>query len=186
MLCDGSAAVCVRGVTWSGSRQLLHRILLATDGTVTTILEAYAAEPIEAVRLSQSLQPARPQDAELLDVDSSSPVLERHVLLRGVCSGTIFIYGESLIVPERLDPSIIDCLGSTNEPIGRLLRAYRLETFREVVAVGKRRAGSTGVYFGSGEDALLLSRTYRVVVQGQPVMLITEKVLADSEEVEGS
>ncbi len=186
---DRPPAARERAATWlgkAGSRELLHRILLATDGTVTTILEAYAGEPIEAVRLAQSLRPARPQEAELLDVGTASPVLDRHVLLRGVRSGTTFLYGESVLVPERLDPSIVDRLGSTNEPIGQLLRTSRLETFREVLAVGEQPAGSHGTYFDSGEDALLLFRTYRVILRGQPILLITEKVPAGSGEALGS
>lgn len=175
--------------TWSGtagSRRLMHQILFATDGTVTTILEAYAGEPVEAVRLAQSLQPARPQDAELLALPEGSPVLDRHVLPCGVRGGMPFLCGESLIVVERLDPCIVDRLESTNEPIGQLLRACRLETFREVLAVGEQPAGSYGAYFGVHQDVRLLSRTYRVVSQGQPIMLITERVLACGEETDGS
>lgn len=186
---DRTPAVRVRAATWlgqAGSRELLHRILLTTDGTVTTILEAYAGEPIGAIRLAQSLQPARPQDAEPLAVAAGSSVLARHVLLRGARSGTTFLSGESLIVSDRLGPSIVDRLGSTNEPIGQLLRTYRLETFREVLAVGEQPAGSFGTYFGSGQDALLLFRTYRIILRGQPIALITEKVLAEGEEVYGT
>lgn len=176
---------CVRKLARSrtaGSRELLHRILLATDGTVTTILEAYAGEPIEAVRLAQSRRPTAPHQAELLDVSAGSPVLDRHVLLRGACSETTFLYGESLIVPERMDAGIVDRLTSTNEPIGALLREHRLETFREVLTVGSEPAGTYGPHFGSDEDAVLLFRTYRVLARAQPIALITEKVLADAEE----
>jgi chorismate--pyruvate lyase len=180
--------VCGSVPSWSGtagSLRLLHRILLATDGTVTTILEAYAGEPITAERLDQSLQPARPHEAELLAVAAGSPVINRRVLLRGGHSGVTFLHGESLIVPERMDPVVMDRLESTDEPIGLLLRASRLETFREVVAVGEQRAGTYGSYFGSGENAMLLFRTYRVVFRGQPVVLITENVLAGAEETGG-
>lgn len=170
----------------AGSRQLLHRILLTTDGTVTTILEAYAGEPIEAVRLAQSRQPAGPQDAELLAVTADSPVLHRRVLLCGARSGTAFVHGESLIVPERLDPGILGRLESTSEPIGALLRASRLETFREILAAGEQPAGASASDFGCDEDAVLLYRTYRVVRRGQPLALITERVLADGEDSDGS
>ncbi|MPZ65289.1 MAG: DUF98 domain-containing protein [Pseudonocardiaceae bacterium] len=186
--CDRASTVSGPATTPSampGSQELLHRILLATDGTVTTILEAYAGESIEAIRLTQSIQPARPEDAELLAVDAGSPMISRQVLLRGVYSGMVFLHGESLIVPERLSPSIIERLGSTNQPVGVLLRTSRVETFREVLAVGEQRAGSYGAYFGSDEDAVLLFRTYRVFSRGQPVVLITENVLAGAEEAGG-
>lgn len=175
-------SLCVQGT--AGSRELLHRILLATDGTVTMILEAYAGEPIEAVSLAQSRQPATPQQAELLDVSAGSQVLDRHVLLRGARSATTFLYGEALIVPERMDPEILDRLTSTSEPIGTLLREHRLETFREVLMVGKQTAGSCAVHFGSGADAVLLFRTYRILTRAQPIALITERVLAGAEETD--
>ncbi len=164
------------------SRQLLHRILLATDGTVTTILEAYADEPIEARRLAQRRRPAGQQDAEPLAVDPGCSVLDRHVLLCGARSGTTFLYGESLIVPDRLDPGIIDRLESTSQPIGALLRASRLETFREILAAGDHPAGSYARHFGTDEDAVLLYRTYRVLLRGQPIALVTEKLVAGGDE----
>lgn len=185
---DRRAEVCGRVPSWpggAGSRNLLHRILLRTDGTVTTILEAYAGEPIMATRLGQSIQPARPHDAEPLGVAAGSPLIDRRVLLRGAHSGVTFLHGESLIVADRVSPELVERLESTDEPIGLLLRASRLETFREVLAVGEQRAGSYAAYFGSDEDAVLLFRTYRVLSHGQPVVLITENLLAGAEETGG-
>lgn len=173
-------AVAGRRPAWSGtagSRELLHRILLATDGTVTLILEAFANERIEAVRLAQSLQPAGVEPAELLAVEPGSSVLDRHVLLRGADSGATFLYGESLIVASRLDRNLLDDLDCTHKPIGHLLRASRLETFREVLAVGEQAAGPYGTYFDCGGEAVLLFRTYRIILRGQPIALITERVL---------
>lgn len=163
------------------SGELMQRMLLATDGTVTTLLEVYAGEPIEAVELGQSRRPALSQDAEMLAMGEGADLLDRRVLLCGVRSGSRFVYGESLIVPERLEADILERLESTTEPIGKLLRTRRLETFREVITVGKQRAGPLGALFGSTEDAVLLFRTYRIIIGGSPAVLITEKVPANDE-----
>lgn len=180
-----SSAPSAGAATCSGSRRLLHRILLATDGTVTTILEAYANEPIEARRLAQRRRPAGQQEAGMLDVSPGCLVLDRRVLLYGARSGSPFLCGESLIVPDRLDPDLVGRLESTSQPIGALLRASRLETFREVLVADAHPAGSYARNFGCDEDAVLLYRTYRILLQARPIALITEKVLAADEAGDG-
>ncbi len=113
---------------------VFERILLITDGTVTDLLEAFAGEAISVVKLSQSIG-HRNGDAHALDVLEHEHVLQRTVLLRGADSGTSFLYGDSVIVPERLPPALFEGLMATGQTIGRLLATYRLETFREIVDV---------------------------------------------------
>lgn len=157
------------------SPDLLHRILLATDGTVTSVLEAYAEEPVRATMLAQFVQPSRSRDAALLAVPEGAPVLNRKVLLCGERSGRTFLYGQSLILVERLDRRIADGLVLTNKPIGILLRESRIETFREILTAGQERAGACAAYFQAAEDATLLFRTYRIEARGRPIMLVTER-----------
>jgi chorismate-pyruvate lyase len=50
-----------------------------------------------------------------------------------------------------------------------------VETFREILAVDQVPAEGCGSYFGIDERAPVISRTYRIISSGQPVMVITEK-----------
>lgn len=156
-----------------------QRILLGTDGTVTHILEAFADEPIEVVKLDQRLDGPTDADAAL-DVPRDARVLRRQVVLRTRRSKAVLLYAEAVIAPDRLPLELLSGLLDTDKPIGRLLAEHRLETFREVLVVDREPAGLCAVHFDGDADAELIFRTYRILSRGAPIMLITEKFPADS------
>ncbi len=152
----------------------LQRILLTSDGTLTEILEAYLLEKIQLVKLSEELvNITKPILA--LDLDIGSQVIERKVLLKGKISLNNFIYAESIIVPERLDKSLRSRLIESQEPIGRLWLEHKLETFKEIIDSRTEQAEVLSKYFNIEKEDRILSRTYRVFSNKQPIMMITEK-----------
>jgi len=153
---------------------LLQRVLLTTDGSVGRILENYAGEAIEAVKLEQ-YNSAGGEVCHALDLAADDERLTRCVLLRGSQSGRTLVYAETLVALDRLHPLVRSGLLSTSEPIGRLLTTARAETFRDILSTGRVRAGAIGAHFDIAEDDDLFVRTYRIVCGGRPVMLITEK-----------
>ena len=157
----------------------LQRLLVGTDGTVTHLLEVFAGESIEVVKLSQVFGPATAADAAL-GVAPGDEVLRRQVLLRGQVSGTDLLYAEAAVAPARVHPAVLDGLLATEEPIGRLLAANRAETFREILETGLVPAGRCGPWFGLPETADLVFRTYRIVAHGIPAMVITERFPTES------
>jgi len=161
------------------SLSVVQRILLITDGTVTRILEACSGETIELLKLSQSIVSWRSDDTAL-QLAEGEEVLSRRILLRGTQSGRNFLYAESLIVPGRLHPRLRHGLDHSDEPIGRLLRENRVETLRELVRWQLEPAESCAAHFDMAPEEPVVSRTYRVVSQRQPIMLITEKFPANS------
>ncbi len=152
----------------------LQRMLLRSDGTVAHLLEAYAGEPILVAKLFQELDAAGEGDAELeLSVDDK--VLRRRVVLQGAASGRILLYAEAVVALARVDPQLLDGLVSTDKPIGILLSEHRTETFREILRVQLTAAGPSGAHFKIEPTAELASRTYRILREQQPMILITEK-----------
>ncbi len=151
-----------------------QRILVATDGTVTQLVEVYAGEPIEVVKLAQALDTCDEDDVELqLSVDDK--VLRRKVLLRASRSGRNLLYAEAVVAVDRADPGLVDGLLRTDKPLGVLLAEGRTETFREVLAIGREPAAGVGLHFGVATTAMVISRTYRIVTRGKPVVLVTER-----------
>lgn len=151
-----------------------QRILLATDGTVTDILEMYSGESMRVIKLDQELVPLdEPIDAMELKVNDR--VLTRKILLQGKISLFHFLYAESIIVPDRLEERVRDGLLHSNKPIGTLIVEDRLETFREIVDCGTEAAGPLAHHFGVEETAMMICRTYRIFAGRRPIMLITEK-----------
>jgi len=151
-----------------------QRILLTTDGTVTEMLEAYALENMNVVKLAEGLV-SSVQKIPILELDQGTQVIERKILLQGKISRKNYLYAESIIVPERLEERFQDALLKSQTPIGKLWLQYKVETFKEIVDTGKEPMVNLADYFLGNKDEKMLFRTYRVFNNRQPVMMITEK-----------
>ncbi|MBW4615268.1 MAG: DUF98 domain-containing protein [Desmonostoc vinosum HA7617-LM4] len=151
-----------------------QRILLTTDGTLTEILEAYLLEKIQLVKLSEELIRTT-KNLPALDLNIDTQVIERKILLQGKISLNNFIYAESIIVPERLEPRLKLRLIESQEPMGRLWLEHKLETFKEIIDTAIETAEDLADFFNIAREDKILSRTYRVFSNKQPIIMITEK-----------
>ena len=155
-------------------QSFLQRLMLVTDGRITDIVQAYSGETVEAVKLSQELI-SLDRQLPTLKLASKQKVVKRSIVLQGKVSKTNYLYADSVLVLERLDRRIRDDLVFSSKPIGKLLREYKVETFREILDCGIEPARSLAQYFQIEETADIIFRTYRVSIDRSPVMLITEK-----------
>jgi chorismate-pyruvate lyase len=152
----------------------LQRILLIADGTVTNLLEVSLDEGMEIVKLMEASYPLAAR-IELLALDAGHTVLARKILLKGKISRRNWLYADSLIVLERLEPAFQAQLLHSHTPIGKLWIAHQTETYKEIISATRECAGDLAEYFAMQAEDILLSRTYRVFCRKMPVMLITEK-----------
>jgi chorismate-pyruvate lyase len=155
-------------------RTPIQRILLVTDGTVTEILEAYAGESMRLIKLYEE-QVVLDADLPGLDLRAGDRALRRKILLQGKMSLTNFLYADSYVALDRLDDWMRHGLLESHKPIGFLMQERRLETFREIVGCGRELADGLGAYFNVEEADGMIWRTYRVISERKPIMLITEK-----------
>lgn len=151
-----------------------QRALLVIDGTVTKFIEAYTMEPVKIVQLAQSTKPIS-NDNEWLDVSKGIPVTVRQVLLRGEYSNSLYAYAVSIIVPDRLPSSLKRGLEIDGEGLGRILLSGQIENRREVLWYGMERPRELSKFVEHLPDNEFISRTYRIISGGQPLMLINEK-----------
>ena len=151
----------------------LQRLMLVTDGRITDIVQAYSGETVEAVKLHQELIIS--SDRPDLQLDRQSQLMERSILLQGTKSKTNYLYADSQIVLERLDPAIRNELIFTRQPIGKLLRENQVETYREIIDCGIEPAGRLAQYFQIDPASKMIYRTYNVLIKRLPVLQITEK-----------
>jgi chorismate-pyruvate lyase len=151
-----------------------QRIVLNTNGSVTDILESYLSEPIHLFKLSEKLAK---MERELPNIKSSKeePVFARKVLLRGKISRRNFVYAHSWILINNLDERFSHDLLNTKTPIGKLWSQQKVETFKEMIDSGKEPANGLSDYFCVEPEENMLFRTYSVLSQGKPTMIITEK-----------
>lgn len=158
-----------------------QRALLVIDGTVTKFIEAYTMEPIDTVRLHQETRPLS-QDHHWLGAPAGTIVIARQVLLRGKYSYTVFAYAASLIVPDRMPETSHGELEQQGGSLGRILLAGELETRREVLWYGKGHSNQLPDDVSRTIGQEFISRTYRIIAGGQPVMVINENFPYDTDE----
>jgi chorismate-pyruvate lyase len=161
------------------------RMLMTTDGTVTTLLEACTGEPIVTRARRQSgpatLDELRSTagcwwhtDTRILELAATERLIARRVSLSGERSGTTYVAAESLVVPGRLPELLAKRLSRPGASLGRVIDSCQLETRREVHDVAIVRAGAVDDPFAVGSTASLAQRTYTIAVGRRPVAAVTE------------
>lgn len=151
-----------------------QRALLVIDGTVTKFIEAYTLEPVQTVHLGQerrTLTTAQPW----LEAEQGTEVLARRVFLEGKYTHTVYAYAVSLVVPDRLPEPARESLKDDAGSLGRILLSAQLETRREVLWYGREHLADVPDPIRHLEGAAAISRTYRIISQRRPLMLINEK-----------
>ncbi|NEO29797.1 MAG: DUF98 domain-containing protein [Symploca sp. SIO3C6] len=151
-----------------------QRVLMKANGTVTAMLEAYLAEPIQVVKLSENLTTMK-LDFPNINLTNEEQVIARKILLQGNISRRNFIYADSLILINNLEERFSSQLLNTKIPIGKLWCEQKVETFKEIIASGMEKANELSDYFCIKPEANILFRTYSVSSQGKITMIITEK-----------
>ncbi len=143
------------------------RALLVTDGTVTKMLEAYFWEPVAVDTLAQDLTLAE-RDIPWLEITGGAPVLVRQAQLRGTDSNQVYAGAFSVIRTERIPAAFRQRLIDREIGIGVLIRDSGLESYREVLEVGAPALDP------GDPDGDRVFRTYRIIIDRAPVILITE------------
>lgn len=155
-----------------------QRVLLVTDGTVTRSIEAYTLSPVEVVVLNQEWQ-TLPTPHDWLELPAGTEIVVRQVVLQTRPKGdeqpTIQTYATSLIVPQRLPQIIKEGLEIDGEGLGMLLRRGELETRRDLLWCGLEHLEAVPEAIGHLAGESFLSRTYRIVSEEKPLMLINER-----------
>ncbi|KAA1250530.1 DUF98 domain-containing protein [Mycobacterium simiae] len=152
------------------------RILIATNGTLTRILNVVANEEIDVQIMHQRIRSA-PKIPELAH-SAVDRVLQRDILLKGRTSGSVFVAAESLVAIDLLPPEIVTSLTRTDDPIGEVMAASYIETFKEPAKVW---VGELPRWLAFNRHPNLrtriVGRRYRVIARGEPVIIITEYFL---------
>ena len=156
----------------ASSLGLLQRVLLVTDGTLTDTLEAAFLEPIGLRKIALNIRSA-PAAIDELEIPAGAPLLDRKIVLYGENSARTYVYAESLLALDRLPPAFREELMRSNTPMGRLWSEYKLETWKELLSVGRHPMDKVAAYLGSAAGDCLVRR-YRLISGGRPLMIIEE------------
>jgi chorismate-pyruvate lyase len=148
------------------------RAILVADGTVTRLLEAQTLAPVEVCVVDQRpLEP--PADARAwLVLRTQEPVVKRRVIIRSAPGGRRLGCAESLLVRERLPRNFERALARHRAGLAGALAELAVETGRELLWFGRDRWPA---WVDEGDrDERTLTRTYRILHDRLPAILITE------------
>jgi len=152
---------------------LIQRVMLATDGTLTDTVQAIFNEPIGLKKLTISVAPSR-EPIDVLALEAGEPIMERRVLIFGETTGRTYVYAESILAVRRLPESFRAALLTSNEPLGRLWSRHKLETWKDLLSVTSGPPRHPDSFFSVNDSRELITRTYRLLSGGHPLMRITE------------
>ncbi len=155
------------------------RILIASNGTLTRILGIVADDEIVVHIVEQHVHSTAPKLPGFEQLPSGR-ILQRRILLQGRSSGRSLVAAESLVAVDQLPPAITTTLLETQRPIGEIMAASCLESFKEAADVWVARPPDwlTPAGYQTSEPEIV-ARRYRVIANGQPAIIITEYFLRD-------
>ncbi len=162
--------------TQVGRLSPMQKFLLGTDGSVTQILEAITGKPVVIETLVQKIMEADPSTAEFLGIGQGDLVNYRVVEIKTIPGGEVLIYAISHTPLARLSPEFKDDLMKADIPIGRIIQNHRIEARREILNTRVSPASEeTGRIFSLCNKEPLLSRQYRIIHKGKPLIFIEEQ-----------
>jgi len=155
----------------------VQKMLLGTDGSVTNLLEVVTGSPVEIETLVQKVVPADEAVAKELQVNPGEDVNFRVVLLKKADSQEALVYAISHTPLKRLDASFKDDLTKADIPIGVILKKHRIESRRDITSTAFLSAGQEHCRaFGVFAREIMLTRSYKIIRHGQPLIAIKETV----------
>lgn len=150
----------------------IHHILLTTDGSITTILEAITGEKIIVETVEQRIIQADKEIAQLLNIEQGDEVNYRVVNLKA--GEDIVAHAISHTPLKRLKEDFREDLMKADLPIGNIIKKHQLEVRREINWGKVTTAGELSTIFNIPKEDRILSRNYSIIHEGEILIDITE------------
>lgn len=151
-----------------------QRLLLMTDGSVTTLLEVLTGKPVLVKTLLQQVVQADTERAATLGVEEGDNINYRVVVLKNDDSDQPLLYAESYTPVARLQRELKHDLMKADIPIGRIMTRRKIESRREIRDIEIVSNEELSDLFGVPHDVLFLSRTYDIIRHDMVLIRITE------------
>ncbi len=151
------------------------RMLLASDGTITTLLRALCLSPIQVEVLRQEEIKLAAAAAEFLSVEPESSALAREVWL--TADDQRLVCASSLILMEGLDRMLLQALRNRQKPLGRLLHESGLPVLRDRLQIASVADPSRIKALGLTGPGPVWMRRYRMSLKSKSIALIQEQFI---------
>ncbi|MDR2829559.1 MAG: chorismate pyruvate-lyase family protein [Methanobrevibacter sp.] len=147
-----------------------QKIILTTDGSVTTILDVLNGE-IAIKTIVQRFEKANSKIAKFLDIEENEEVNYRVVLMHK--DNKPLIHAVSYIPIKKLENEFREDLIKADTPIGRILRKYNIESRREIENIGIEPKNQELTKLFNSEIELL-TREYVIIRDNEKLIWIKE------------
>lgn len=148
------------------------RICLATDGSLTHLLEVLFGKEVSVRAVEQEVVGADEHAAAILSLPTGASINRRRVVLSA--GDTPLVWALSLSALERMPPSLREGVARAELPIGKILKQHNIESRRELLRV--ERTDELKEVLGC--EAVV--REYYIIHTSQPMMWIRETFPLDS------
>ena len=152
----------------------LQKLILLTDGSVTTLLEVITGKPVTVSTLTQRIVKADHEIAELLEIEEGDSINYRVVTLRNVDSEKPLIYAESYTPIARLQKEFKYDLMKADMPIGTIMKERKIESRREIEKIEMIFNDELSDIFDVSYHVPMLSRTYNIISNNMVLIRIIE------------
>jgi beta-ribofuranosylaminobenzene 5'-phosphate synthase len=152
----------------------VQKILLGTDGSVTQLLESITGHRVSVRTREQRIVKADSVAAERLSVTEGAAINHRIVELLDAATGEVLVYAKSQTPIHRLAPEFRDDLMQADIPIGKIIERHHIEARREILSA-QVFPDDIGGIFSVCKNEPLLSRQYRIIHGGEPLIFIEEQ-----------
>ncbi|MGB9937213.1 MAG: chorismate pyruvate-lyase family protein [Methanobacterium sp.] len=159
-----------------GNLSSAQKILLATDGSVTTILDVLKGH-IDVNTLVQEFRESNAESSKDLGIDNGDIINYRTVIM-GHNPEEPLIHAISLTPIKRLDNNFKEDLLKADIPIGRILKKYNIESRREVTHIGAEKPDKELKEIFK-TDSMMLTRTYNIIYRDEILIRIKETFPCD-------
>ena len=154
-----------------GNLSSAQKILLATDGSVTTILDVLKGH-IDVKTLVQEFNEADDAQAQDLGINKGDTINYRTVVMSHNPEEPL-IHAISLTPVDKLTNNFKEDLLKADIPIGRILRKYNIESRREVTHIGfEKPDDELKEIFNT--DSNMLTRVYNIIYKVEILIQIKE------------
>ncbi len=151
-----------------------QRLLLFTDGSVTTLLEVMTDMPVTVTTLVQQTVKADSERATALDIQEGDNINYRVVVLRNRGEKKPLVYAESFASIARLQKEFRHDLMKADVPIGKIMKQLRIESRREIRGVEVVHNDELCDLCDVPHGTPLLSRVYDIISNDLVLMHIRE------------
>ena len=108
-------------------------VFLGHDGSMTRLLELSVGGPVSLRTIGQKVVPCPRLPASLLEVRAGEPVNERDILILRSLDERPLLHARSYTPLSHLEPGFRRDMMRADIPIGRIMRAHRIEARREIL-----------------------------------------------------